>query len=379
MEKESTRKRLFEYIFPSTPLSTHSKSIWRYLLPEKKLRKTAREKRIDMLKRVALVYVTSFLLSIIMLPVNMIVSADTPDDTIRNCVTFEQIADGSFSIPSSYGDLGSTAYKDAKHTAMKACFKSSSEYTKWLKQATNAVECTTDNGSIKFWPVPKELADSSHKLKDISTLDNSTLSKAYTAYDSTANKFNKIMTRQALAEITTDVFKTDEFDPTNAFVYGAIQYFTNAVNTVFTISARVLMGGFLAQSGLDLIYLILPATGNILASQASGASGAGGGGLGGAGGKGDGIGRIIKWNIVSEEAIEAQQGGAAATGRSGGPNAAGGSGSGFMSNKFFRYITLRGPLFLFVAVYLVLVATNLWEKLIAWTGSQVTSFLYSFL
>ena len=294
---------------------------------------------------------------------------------VRDAYTFDELADGSIEVPDKFADL--KAKSGGILGAMGENFKSASEYARWLKLALKHVEHENGaSGGYIFYPNPSLDGDTS---KSVDQMTDSELSKAYTGYNSVANKFNKIMARGAINAVTKDVFKTDEFDPTNAFVYGAIQYFTNAMNTLFNISSRVLMIGFLGQTGADCLFLVIPATGAVLAAANAQGHGAGAGGIGGgAKGSESGLSKIIKFNIVSEEAIEAANGSVASTGRVG---AAGGNGQGggFMNNKAVKYLVLRSPLIIIACTYLVLVATNLWEKLIAYISTITTQALYSFL
>lgn len=303
-------------------------------------------------------------------------SNNSAERAVRDAWTFEEvIKQTGFTFPDKYSQFGTDNFNTSLHNQMKENFKSSSEYARWLKLALTNVEYSgSKDGGYTFEAVPKGLDGEA-----TANLTDSQLSKAYTGYNSVANKFNKIMARSAIDAVTKDVFKTDEFDPTNAFVYGAIQYFTNAMNTLFNISSRVLMIGFLGQTGADCLFLVLPATGAILAAANAQSHGAGAGGIGGgAKGSESGLGKIIKFNIVSDEAIEAANGSAASTGRVGG---VGGNsqGGGIMSNKAVKYLILRSPLIVIACTYLVLVATNLWEKLIAYISTVTTQALYSFL
>lgn len=301
-------------------------------------------------------------------------SSSKDNRDIRDAYTFDELANGSTVVPNDFADLKTSSYSIVQ--AMGENFKSASEYARWLKLALKHVVYQNEGSGYKFSPQPKLDGEAT---KTVEEMTDSELSKAYTGYNSVANKFNKIMARGAINAVTKDVFKTDEFDPTNAFVYGAIQYFTNAMNTLFNISSRVLMIGFLGQTGADCLFLVIPATGVFLAAANAQSHGAGAGGIGGgAKGSESGLSKIIKFNVVSEEAIEAANGSAASTGRVG---AAGGNGQGggFMNNKAVKYLVLRSPLIIIACTYLVLVATNLWEKLIAYISTITTQALYSFL
>lgn len=188
--------------------------------------------------------------------------------------------------------------------------------------------------------------------------------QAWASYNTTSNKMTRIMARGASEKAVGDVFG-QEFDPTNAVTLTAMNFFTMFCNSLFNILAKALMLLFLVQTGFDIVYLTLPFTQGILGPANSSA---GGGTAGVANSKNK---LPIKFNLVSNEAIEANsRGTTSSVGGSGGDKGM------FQSNIALRYLTARAPLIIIAFTYVVLVATNVWADIITWTTSLVTGIFY---
>jgi hypothetical protein len=226
-------------------------------------------------------------------------------------------------------------------------FKSEQEYQKWLKSAREAI-VNTDG---YFYPKPI-IPDGANENQE---------TQAWAAYNTAVNKINGVMTRCASNNLTSDVFSTESFDPTNAVVLGVMNTFTMWCNTIFSMTARILFILFLVQTGFDCVYMTIDFTQPYL-SPANASSSTG---------SGAGVAQLPDWfpklNLVSGEAVEAANKGTSGTSKSGGGLT--------QSNTAVKYIMLRAPRFLLVASYLVLVVTDLWPRCISFVSSLFTRVL----
>jgi hypothetical protein len=239
-------------------------------------------------------------------------------------------------------------------------FNSAQEYKKWLNDAIEYVALAngysvSDNATeYKFKAEPKDIGSKSGQEE----------TKAWANYNTVANKIVRVTARGSSESMVGDVFGQD-FDPTNAVTVAAMNTFTMVCNSIFNFCAKALMLLFLVQTGFDVIYLVLPFTQGILAPTNASA----GGGQAGLAQKPK---FAIRFNVVSNEAIEANNRGA--TGSVGNN---GGNGGGIMqTNIALRYLTARAPLIIIAFTYFVLVATNVWSDIITWTTSLITSIFY---
>ena len=252
---------------------------------------------------------------------------------------------------------------------------SAQEYYKWLDNALKTIKLSSgDNSYNKDTGKASEVKRSSTGnyifVAEPAILggDGVTTQKeteAWAQYNTASNKMTRIMARGASEKAVGDVFG-QEFDPTNAVTLTAMNFFTMFCNSLFNILAKALMLLFLVQTGFDIVYLTLPFTQGILGPANSSA---GGGSAGVANSKNK---LPIKFNLVSNEAIEANSRGTTAS--------VGGHGGGdkgmFQSNIALRYLTARAPLIIIAFTYVVLVATNVWADIITWTTSLVTGIFY---
>lgn len=232
--------------------------------------------------------------------------------------------------------------------------KNSQEYAKWKKNADKYIG-KSGGKFIADIPSDQYASVSGSEQKE---------SEAWAMYETYANKMTMIMARGASESMVGDIFG-QEFDPTNAVTIAAMQTFTMVCNSTFNIIAKALMLLFLVQTGFDVIYLVLPFTQSLLApANAS----AGGGNAGLAQGKKF----ALRFNIVSNEAIEANN-----RGTTGSVGTNGGTGGGFLqTNIAMRYLIARAPLIIIAFTYFVLVATNVWTSIITWTTSFITGVFY---
>lgn len=297
--------------------------------------------------------------------VNVAGGSDTNTKSVNGSLTFEAdlVKGGTYEATflSDWSDMrnGDNVQKNIANN-----FKSASEYNKWYKKAIKYIAYEGDSSSgVVFYAKPQLTSD----------MDESKEADAWSTYGSTVNSIDRVLARGSVSDLVDDTYATDEFDPSNAFVYTLIESFKRIMQSLFKNTSQVLMALFIGQTGLDAIYMAIPGTGCVLARAANGSSGGGRGAMGGGAGSGS---SILTFNIVSEEAVEAVNG--STSGGTGAMRGNSGSGGGFLAdNKLIVYGKLRFPLILLVATYVVLVSTGIWARLIAALSSVVASAVYS--
>lgn len=284
------------------------------------------------------------------------------DNIDLTAYTFDEICSKNVGFSKTFNELLSKSKEGVWYTndddkirrGMYYNFKSSQEYSTWLADALKYIKYTEDGNRYFFTPEP---SSSVSNVTEYTTED-------WATYNTCSNKFTRIMARGAGEYLTNDVFG-QEFDPTNAVTLAAMKTFTMVCNTIFNTVAKALMLLFLVQTGFDVMYLTLPFTQGFLApTNASAGSGSAG--------VTQGKKYALRFNIVSNEAVDANN--RSSTGSVGSNGASGG---GFLqTNIFMRYIIARAPLILLAFTYFVLVATNVWTSLISSTTSLITGIFY---
>ena len=248
-----------------------------------------------------------------------------------------------------------TSGSDIQRAVYYNC-KSAQEYYKWLDNAKEYIDNRSSSGGVVFTAKPKNYK--------AGTLNEQQETEAWAQYNTYANKMTKIMARGQGEKMVGDVFGQD-FDPTNAVTLAAMRTFTMVCNSVFNLVSKALMLLFLVQTGFDVLYLVIPALQPLLA-PANANSGGGGAGLA------QGKKFAIRFNVVSNEAVEANN--RSATGSVG---SNGGTGGGiFQTNIALRYLTARAPLIIIAFTYFVLVATNVWTDIISACTAFITGIFY---
>lgn len=234
--------------------------------------------------------------------------------------------------------------------------KSAQEYYKWLDNAKKYIESKSSSGGVTFTAKPKNYK--------AGNLNEQQETEAWAQYNTYANKMTKIMARGQGEKMVGDVFGQD-FDPTNAVTLAAMRTFTMVCNSVFNLVSKALMLLFLLQTGFDVLYLVIPALQPVLAPANANASG-------GNAGLAQGKKFAIRFNLVSNEAVEANNRGA-----TGSVGTNGGTGGGvFQTNIALRYLTARAPLIIIAFTYFVLVATNVWTDIISTCTAFITGVFY---
>lgn len=278
---------------------------------------------------------------------------DEPTGADFTSYTFDELCSKEFKFPKTAEELNTSGDVVAK--AMYYDLKDGREYSKWLKSALEYVEYTGE-GPYIFKAQPKGINSDG--------LTDNEITNKWAQYETVANKMTMIMARGASHQMVGDVFG-QEFDPTNAVTLAAMNTFTMICNATFNIVAKALMLLFLVQTGFDVLYLVIPALQPILA-PANASSGGGQAGLA------QGKKFALRFNVVSNEAVEANNRGA-----TGSVGTNGGTGGGFLqTNIAMRYLIARAPLIIIAFTYFVLVATNVWTDIITWSTSLITGFFY---
>ena len=306
---------------------------------------------------------------------------DLSGDVDLTSYTFDELCLKGVTFPGSFDALktgglesntGLSSEAVAIQKGMYYNFKSAQEYYKWLDDALKYIKRDGDSNEnfgddvkrsagswYKFSPEPKGLDKIDSEQKE---------TEAWARYNTVSNKITRIMARGAGENLVGDVFG-QEFDPTNAVTLAAMNTFTMVCNTIFNTIAKALMLLFLVQTGFDVLYLVIPALQPLLA-PASGAGTSGGGA--GLAKSGNGMKLPFTFNLVSNEAVEANSKGVANSVGGGGNNASG----IFQSNIALRYLSARAPLIIIALTYFVLVATNVWADIISATTSLITGIFY---
>lgn len=265
-----------------------------------------------------------------------------------------------------YGDIENMKDKgDPIANGIYYNVKSSYEYSKWLSKALVYIEHTGDaNTGYLFTPQPAKTKENNWLANENRWSSEQKETEAWAQYNTYANKMTKIMARGQGQAMVGDVFG-QEFDPTNAVTLAAMNTFTMVCNTIFNVVSRALMLLFLVQTGFDVLYLVIPALQPILA-PANASSGGGGAGLA------QGKKFAMRFNVVSNEAVEANNRGA-----TGSVGTNGGNGGGiFQTNIALRYLMARAPLIIIAFTYFVLVATNVWTDIISACTAFITGIFY---
>lgn len=315
------------------------------------------------LRAVTLVFTIIFtILSTLTAPMSVLAVGELEDlqkigDVDLTSYTFDELCAKNVQWPVTFDHLKNG---DAIQRAIYYNCKSAQEYYKWLDDAAVAVQntangITSPSGYYMFQPEPYNIRGYTSETKK---------TEAWARYNTVSNKMTRIMARGQGEKLVGDVFG-QEFDPTNAVTLAAMNTFTMICNVIFNTVAKALMLLFLVQTGFDVLYLVIPALQPVLA-PANANSGGGGAGL--AQGKKFGI----RFNVVSNEAVEANNRGA-----TGSVGSNGGTGGGiFQTNIALRYLTARAPLILIAFTYFVLVATNVWTDIISACTSLITGIFY---
>lgn len=288
-------------------------------------------------------------------------------DVDLTAYTFDELVAKGVTFPANFESLLTKDTNDIakiKRAVYYNC-KSAQEYYKWLDNAAKYIEnSATGSGAslvYTFKTTPKGYKAGS---ENGGFSGEQAETEAWAQYNTYSNKLTKIMARGQGDAMVGDVFG-QEFDPTNAVTLAAMNTFTMVCNSIFNFVSKALMLLFLVQTGFDVLYLVIPALQPILA-PANANSGGGGAGLA------QGKKFSMRFNVVSNEAVEANN--RSATGSVG---SNGGTGGGiFQTNIALRYLTARAPLIIIAFTYFVLVATNVWTDIISACTAFITGIFY---
>ncbi len=185
------------------------------------------------------------------------------------------------------------------------------------------------------------------------------------------DKFNSTVGSIISNNQINGIFDTGSFNPSAGAAAPFLDTFYMAVNTIFYVVSNVVIWWFLAQTSFDMLYMVCepirPLIGPGNANGQPGSQNAIGGGQGWQ----QAVNKIANvLHVCSSEVAEACNGGS--VGGFGSQNAASG-------NKWMIYARKRFPVVLFLAVYLILVSSGWWPRIISWVAGGVTSILGMFV
>lgn len=242
---------------------------------------------------------------------------------------------------------GTLSDKQKYYASVKAIFPSQQAYENWCRDLKSTSQWDADTGAL----VAK------------SATPGSPTQKEYASFSQSVTGFNKYQGSAAVAGLTENIFRSGEFDPTDALVMGFMQGFYTLVNTLFSMFAQFTFWLFLLQTGADCLYIAIPMTRRFLAlageEDFSGGSSSGMYGYSGGGGRQQ-KSSWFKITLVSREAIEACQ-----ARYGGGARASYSDSMGSKKNVFLTYFGERFPVILMLSVYIVMVRMGAWSMVIS--------------
>lgn len=175
------------------------------------------------------------------------------------------------------------------------------------------------------------------------------------------DSFNSAMGSTVAEGTISGIFDTDNFNPSAGMAAGFLDSFYNVINTIFYVASNFVIWWFLGQTSLDMVYLMCEPLQPFIGPKNDPNAF-----------KGldtNNAGSVVKsanfalgcLHLCSTEASTAYNGG--------GP---GGNGNAGGSNKFVTYGKLRFPVLIACGVYLVLVSSGWWPKIISWVAGWAT-------
>ena len=181
------------------------------------------------------------------------------------------------------------------------------------------------------------------------------------------DSFNSSMGAQVAENTISGIFDTQNFNPSAGAAAGFLDTFYMIVNTIFFVVSNVVIWWFLAQTSFDMLYILCEPLRPIIGP----ASANNGGGFGTSQNANGGFfGYVNKafslLHLCSSDV-------AAACGEGGGGMGMGQNASG--SNPWMNYMKRRAIVVICVGVYLVLVSSGWWPRIIAWVAGIVTRLL----
>lgn len=182
------------------------------------------------------------------------------------------------------------------------------------------------------------------------------------------DSFNSAMGSQVAENTISGIFDTQNFNPSAGAAAGFLDTFYMVVNTIFFVVSNVVIWWFLAQTSFDMLYILCEPLRPIIGpSNGNGANGGFGTNQNADGTFLGYVGKAVNLLHLCSSDV------AAACGDGGG----GGMGvqNANSSNPWWNYMRRRAIVVVCVGVYLVLVSSGWWPRIIAWVAGMVTRLL----
>lgn len=174
------------------------------------------------------------------------------------------------------------------------------------------------------------------------------------------SSFTGAIAQGTVTDAFSGTFDMSGWNPNAGVAGAAMSTMGNIVNQIFFIVSNLMMWLFMAQTGFDVLYLVVEPVRPFLTK------GDGGAGLGGNASGSAGILSKFRLPICSSSAVEAANGGTSGGGGLGGNGASAGK-----SKMVITYLISRAPVLILSAIYLILVTMGYWQQLIGWIAGFV--------
>ena len=173
------------------------------------------------------------------------------------------------------------------------------------------------------------------------------------------SSFTGAIAQGTVTDAFSGTFDMSGWNPNAGVAGAAMSTMGNIVNQIFFIVSNVMMWLFMAQTGFDVLYLVIEPIRPFLTNGAGG-----GAGIGNASGN-TGILSKFRLPFCSSSAVEAANGGTSGGGL-------GGNGAAASKSKMvITYLISRAPVLILSAIYLILVTMGYWQQLIGWIAGFV--------
>lgn len=264
----------------------------------------------------------------------------------------------------TWEDIVSVATQDSEDIDIGDDAESEEEYKKYLKAVAIYQAFGSAGAYNKILPGLQKYVAWNDDIEDIEPAINTTTgqqnyTRAITAFEGAVGA--------AVTEQTIDgIFDMENWNPNAGFATPFLDWFYGAVNTGFYVISNLVIWWFLFQTALDVLYLVAEPVRPFISSASGSSSGYSGSYSSNNAGS---FASKIKIPLCSDDVIRACNGG----GGNSGYSTYGGNAK--TTNPALIYIMSRGPLIIVIGVYLVLVSTGWWPKIIAWVAGIVTRLL----
>ena len=175
------------------------------------------------------------------------------------------------------------------------------------------------------------------------------------------SSFTGAIAQGTVTDAFSGTFDMSGWNPNAGVAGAAMSTMGNIVNQIFFIVSNLMMWLFMAQTGFDVLYLVVEPVRPFLTKGDGGSAGLGGNASGSTG-----VLSKFRLPICSSSAVEAANGGTSGGGGLGGNGASAGK-----SKMVITYLISRAPVLILSAIYLILVTMGYWQQLIGWIAGFV--------